>query len=360
MAVIALALAYLVFRPFLLTCTVAAAVALFLAPAQRRLSRVVGGRSAIAAGLLVLLTTVVILVPVLSSVALLADQGVTFFAWLGPQLQPDALQKTWTESVAPRLPWLQPWLRHGDVQLAPVVSDTLSQLASGARDAIQGIVTGLTTAVLELFLFLLILFFLLRDGRALREYVRTLSPLSKAQEDAIADHLAKTVKGVLQAMVVVPLAQGFLAALAFWVLGVPSPVLWGVAVVFAALVPILGSPLGWVPAAVYLFVTVGPARGFAMLIYGAVVISGIDNVIKPLLLRGTAQIHPLLGFLSILGGVLAFGPLGFLVGPVILSLALSALRLYRLDVLRAPRPGEPDPPPVVLSEAQLAPTGRPE
>jgi len=76
----------------------------------------------------------------------------------------------------------------------------------------------------------------------------------------------------------------------------------------------------------------------AMLAYGLLVISGIDNLIKPLLLRGTAQIHPLLGFLSILGGVLAFGPLGFLVGPVILSLVLSALRLYRLDLLRASSP----------------------
>jgi predicted PurR-regulated permease PerM len=334
--VLVLGLAYFVFRPFLLTCTLAAAVALFLAPAQRRLSRILLGRPAVAAGLLVLLTTAVILVPVLSSVALLANQGVAFFAWVGPQLQPDALQRLWGENIAPRLPWLQPWLRRGDLQLAPLVSDALSQVAAGARDVIQGIVTGLTTAVLELVLFLLMLFFLLKDGAALRAYFRAVSPLTEAQENAIADHLAKTVKGVLQAMVVVPLVQGFLAALAFWVLGVPSPVLWGVAVVFAALVPILGSPLGWVPAAVYLFVTAGTARGLAMLIYGAVVISGIDNVIKPLLLRGTAQIHPLLGFLSILGGVLAFGPLGFLVGPVILSLALSALRLYRLDVLRAP------------------------
>ena len=338
MLVLVLGLAYFVFRPFLLTCTVAAAVALFLAPAQRKLSRVLRGRRTLAAGLLVLLTTLVILVPVLASGALLASQGVAFFGWVGPQLQPDALQRTWGESVAPRLPWLQPWLRRGDLQLAPLVSDSLSQFVAGARSVIQSIVTGLTTTALELLLFLLMLFFLLKDGPALRAYFRALSPLTEAQENVIAEHVARTVKGVLQAMVLVPLVQGFLAALGFWVLGVPSPVLWGVAVVFAALVPILGSPLAWVPACVYLFLTAGPARGLAMLAYGLVVISGIDNLIKPLLLRGTAQIHPLLGFLSILGGVLAFGPLGFLVGPVILSLVLSGVRLYRLDLLRASSP----------------------
>jgi predicted PurR-regulated permease PerM len=103
----------------------------------------------------------------------------------------------------------------------------------------------------------------------------------------------------------------------------------------AATVPLLGSPLGWVPAVVYLFLQgrEGPAIG--LLLYCLVIVSGSDNVVKPLLLRGSANIHPLLGFLSILGGVLAFGLPGFLIGPVVLSLVLSAIRIYRLDVLRA-------------------------
>jgi predicted PurR-regulated permease PerM len=120
-------------------------------------------------------------------------------------------------------------------------------------------------------------------------------------------------------------------------------VVWGVAVTFAALVPILGSHLGWVPACVYLFLYASTWQWVGMLLFGIVVISGIDNVIKPLLLQGSADIHPLLGFLSILGGILAFGVFGLLVGPVILSLVLSAVRIYRLDVLRAPPPPEPSP-----------------
>ena len=102
--------------------------------------------------------------------------------------------------------------------------------------------------------------------------------------------------------------------------------------------PVLGSPLGWVPAVLYLY-SVGTTRAAVGLgLYGLIVISGIDNVIKPLILHGAAQIHPLLGFLSILGGMLAFGPLGFLVGPVVLSLMISAVRIYRDDVLARPWP----------------------
>ena len=164
------------------------------------------------------------------------------------------------------------------------------------------------------------------------------------QEALIFDHLGKTVKGALQSVVVVPLAQGTIAVPGFLIFGVPQPVTWGVAVGLASMVPLLGAPLGWVPAVVWLLYTGAPTwQWVGMLVYGALVISGIDNVVKPLLLRGTAQIHPLLGFLSILGGVLAFGAFGFLVGPVILSLVLSGMRLYRLDLFRADVPASLGP-----------------
>jgi predicted PurR-regulated permease PerM len=121
--------------------------------------------------------------------------------------------------------------------------------------------------------------------------------------------------------------------------GVPSPFVWGTAVILAATVPVLGSPLGWLPACAYLLVQGRTGAALGLLAYCTVVVSGIDNVIKPLLLRGSARIHPLLGFLSIVGGVLAFGIFGFLIGPVVLSLVLSAIRIYRLDVLRVAVPG---------------------
>lgn len=335
--VVILVLAFLVFRPFILTFAVAASVALLLAPVQHRLGQALGRRSGLAASILVLVTTAAILVPVLTSFFVLGTQAVAFFAWVTPHLQPEELEKVLKETLPERIPALRRWLERGQDQLMPLVSLGLSQLASGASALVQQLVAGFTAAAFELGLFLFMLFFLLRDGGRLRAEVRQVSPFSEEQEAQIFDHLGKTVKGVLQAMVVVPLAQGFLAAIGFWLFGVPSPVPWGVVVVLAAMVPILGSPLGWVPACVYLFLYGQTWQWVGMLLFGIVVISGIDNVIKPLLLKGAADIHPMLGFLSILGGVLAFGFFGLLVGPVILSLVLSAFRIYRLDVLR-PRP----------------------
>jgi predicted PurR-regulated permease PerM len=132
---------------------------------------------------------------------------------------------------------------------------------------------------------------------------------------------------------VVPIAQGVVALLGFSIFGLPAPFLWSAMVVFAALIPLLGSPLAWVPAGLYLF-SISQPRGIGLLIYGVLVISMIDNVLKPLILKGAAQVHMLLGFLAILGGLYAFGFKGLVVGPVVLSLVMSAFRIYRHDILR--------------------------
>ena len=188
--------------------------------------------------------------------------------------------------------------------------------------------------MVDLGIFLMMLFFLLRDGEQLRDAVRGISPLTRGQETEILDHLTNTVKGVLQSMVAVPLVQGLAALVGFLIFGVPAPVLWSVMVILAAVIPIVGSPLAWVPAGVYLLMQGREAQGLGVLVYGTVVISGVDNIVKPLILKGAARIHTMLGFLSILGGVYAFGPKGLIVGPVTLSLVLSAYRIYRYDVLR--------------------------
>ena len=337
-----LVLAFWVFQPFLLVFAVAASVALLLTPIQRRFAAALGGRPTLAAALLVLVTTIVILVPVLTSLFLLARQAALFLEWirLQPLLGPEELQRFW-EQLPQRYPGLRAWIAWLQAQVTPVVSGGIEQLAGRANVLLQNVLGRVTRAAVDLGLFLLMLFFLLRDGGRLRAELHPISPFSEEQEHQIFDHLERTIKGALQAVVVVPVVQGILAGIGFMMFGVPSPFVWGAAVIIAATVPLVGSPLGWLPACAYLFVQgrTGPALG--LLVFSVVIVSGSDNVIKPMLLRGSARIHPLLGFLSIIGGVLAFGVFGFLIGPVILSLVLSAIRIYRLDVLRVVVTGAP-------------------
>jgi predicted PurR-regulated permease PerM len=334
---IVLVLAFVMLRFFLADFVVAASIALLVTPVYRRLRRLLLGRSTVAALIVVALVTLLILVPVTLAVGMLAKQTVLAVEWSTNNLR-GLGESSIYDTLVKRFPSLSSWLRIERALLSQMVTNVASRAAEGVNVLVQGIIARLTTAIFDLVIFVLMLFFLLRDGPLLRSRLARISPLSAEREGQILAHLERTVKGVLQAMIVVPIAQAVVAFFGFLLLGVPAPLLWSVFVFFAALIPLLGSPLGWVPAVVYLYFYGEPGRWIGMLIYGLVVISAIDNIVKPLLLRETAQIHPMLGFLAILGGVLAFGPLGFLIGPVVLSLLLSAELIYRLDILHGPQP----------------------
>jgi predicted PurR-regulated permease PerM len=317
-------LGLVVFGPFLVTFTVAASTALLLAPVQARLSRVVGGSGA-AAGL-VLFAGALLALLIAAYLTLLRAQAHALLASAMPFLKPGALEHWWATTVATRYPGLP--------AIPPTDADLLSSLAAAGSEVLrQGAVRAGDT-LLHLALFFLMLFFLLRDGPALQAEIRGVSPFSRAQEADMVRHLSATVRAGMLALVLVPVAEAATAVVGFAIFGLPAPVVWGAMVGFAGLIPVVGSPLAWIPAGLYLLATAAPWQGVGLLLYGLAVINTVGHVVKPLLLRGGARIHPLLGFLAILGGLFAFGPAGLIVGPVILSLAMSALRIYRYDILR--------------------------
>jgi predicted PurR-regulated permease PerM len=331
-----LVLAFIVFHYFLVTATVATALVLLLGPVQRRLTARLGGRSGLAAALLVLVCLVAFLLPLLTFTTLVIQQAADVVEWARPRLVPAEVEKLWSQTLPKRYPLTMAWVRQltGGATAMASISATVSRVASGANHAVQQAVTGLAQALVDMGLFVLLLFFLLRDGEQLREALRGISPLTRGQETELLEHLTRTVKGVLLSMVVVPVCQGLVALPAFWLFGVPKPHLWSMMVTFAAVIPLLGSPLAWIPAGLYLLLSGSTAKGVGLILYGIFVISGIDNILKPMILKGAAQIHAMFAFLSILGGLYAFGPKGLVVGPVVLSLVLSAYRIYRYDVLR--------------------------
>jgi predicted PurR-regulated permease PerM len=315
-------LGFVVFGPFLVTFAVAASCALLLAPVHGRLARALRGRPSLAAAVVVLACAALFVLLVLTYAALLRAQAAAILE--SPLLQPGALERWWSNTLPtlyPRLPALP-------------LEGVLSRLAAAASLLLREGAVRIGDTLLHLALFFMMLFFLLRDGPALGAEIRGVSPFSRAQEDDMVRHLSATVRAGMLALVLVPVAEAVTAVIGFAIFGLPAPVLWGAMVGFAGLIPVVGTPLAWVPAGLYLLAT-GPAwRGIGLLVYGVAVIGMVGHIVKPLVLRGGAQIHPLLGFLAILGGLFAFGPAGLIVGPVILSLAMSALRIYRFDILR--------------------------
>jgi predicted PurR-regulated permease PerM len=336
---IVLFLTYQTFRFFLMAFVMAAPIALLMAPAQERLSARLGRRWSLAALLLVAMTIGIIVIPLTGALVLLGTQAASFISWLGPQLRPDRIQRFFDVTLPVKVPWLAAAWDTWKPYIVPAASNLLGQITGVANVLVQRLASGVGAMVSEFLLFFLFLFFLLRDGRSLIELLRSLSPLSSGQEARVAEHLVATTRGTLLGVVVVPVAQGAVAALGYLIFGVPNPLLWGGVTIFAALIPLLGAPLVWLPMCFYVYLTGALWQAIALLVYGTVVISGIDNVLKPMLLSGAARVHPVLGFLAVIGGTLAFGPIGLLMGPIVLSLAISALAIYRDEFLGAGRRG---------------------
>jgi len=328
---VAVALNLWMFRHFLVTLATAASIAVLLSSLFERLSAALKGRRSLAAGLATVLIAVLILVPVASYGIILVRQALEVYDQVRPPLEPGALSELWSQDLPERFPWVRSIQEYfGATSLDGAlarIAPVLSNLAAGVNHFVQSALAGVTTAILYLILFLLGMFFLLRDGRRFAAEVFGLLPFSRPEREEMFQSVGGTVKGVLYSMVLVPVAQGLLAVLGFWIFGLPSPFFWGTMLIFAATIPGFGAPLIWVPAAIYVLFASSVWKGIGLILYGTFVISLIDNVIKPLLLHETARFHTFLAFLSLVGGLLTFGPSGFLLGPVTFSLLQSMVKI---------------------------------
>jgi predicted PurR-regulated permease PerM len=319
------------FRYFLVTLATAASIAVLLSSFFERVSAELKGRRSLAAGLLTVLLAMTLLVPVAIYGTILVKQAVDVYDQIRPLLEPETLSDLWTRQLPERFPWIARVQEYfGATSLdgaAARVAPVFSNLAGGLNQVFQSTLAGLTSTILYFALFLLGMFFLLRDGKRFAGEVIGLLPFSEPEREEMFHSVGRTVKGVLYSLVLVPVAQGLFAVLGFWIFGLPSPFFWGTILMFGATIPGVGAPVVWLPAAIYLLFAASGWQWIGLILYGTFVISMVDNVIKPMVLQGTAQIHTFLAFLSLVGGLLTFGPAGVLLGPVIFSLLQSMVRI---------------------------------
>jgi predicted PurR-regulated permease PerM len=182
--------------------------------------------------------------------------------------------------------------------------------------------------LLGAFVMLYLLFYMLRDGGTLLAYAQRAVPLPPEQQQVLADTFTATVRGVLKGDLVVAVVQGILGGLIFWVLGIGTPVLWGALMAVLSLLPVLGTGLVWAPAAIYLLLTGSAWKGIVLLAFGTLVISTIDNVLRPVLVGTDVKMPSYVVLVSSLGGIAIFGVNGVVIGPLVAALFLTAWEMY--------------------------------
>jgi len=328
----------LILRPLASSIAWAAILAFLLMPVQLALTRRLQGRANLAASILVALTPIAIFVP-LSLIGLSFAKQV---ATLTTSLQQDPAifdLSSWLDPARhPRIAGFMAWLgTRFDLQL----SEIQAYLRQGAQEWAGTLAKSsgkvfLNTAglVLRFFLMLFILFFILRDGPNWFGRVAALLPLDDGRRSALFTRLGKVLRAVVYGCGLTALLQGTLVTIGFAIAGLSGPIVFGVLASVLALLPFGGAALVWVPGMLYLFATGSFGMGVFLLVWGAVV-STSDNFIRPVIISRYTPVPTLLVFLGVIGGVTAFGPIGFIIGPVVLVLATELLRYAEGSLARS-------------------------
>ncbi|MBI4843856.1 MAG: AI-2E family transporter [Nitrospirae bacterium] len=176
------------------------------------------------------------------------------------------------------------------------------------------------------------IFFLLRDGEALALYLKKILPLNDEQKEKFAEQIKQTVIAAVYGGVTVGIVQGFLGGIAFWLFDLASPVFWGTTMAIMSLVPLFGCFLVWGPAGIIMILSGSYLKGAGLLLFGALIISSVDNIIKPMVIGSRTKMHTLLVFLSVLGGIKFMGPAGVILGPLITALFLTLFETHKEEM----------------------------
>jgi predicted PurR-regulated permease PerM len=319
----ALYLSFLIARPFLTPIITAMLLAVAVYPLFTHVLHSVRNRSG-AALLATMIVLLALLLPTVLIVNRLANETKALYGWLNEK---SAERGGWEESLAQLaerpLAWIEDKTGISREQLKGAALERLREASVWLLNWAKSLAVNITGTIVETFIILFTLFFLLRDGPAFLERVGSIVPLESHQyvrlQKTISDSIAANIYGVLA----VAFAQGTLGALGYWIAGLQNVMLWTVMTALFSMIPVIGPAAVWGVGVIYLAVTAHWGKALFLLVYGAAVISTADNIVRPLVLSGRVKLNTLLIFFSLLGGVQAFGIVGLFVGPIIVSVATA-------------------------------------
>jgi predicted PurR-regulated permease PerM len=316
-------LTFLILRPFLYALVLAAVFAFVFHPIYQRMIKHLRGRRGLAAFATLLIVFVCIVTPsTFLGIQIFQEAQGLYFSLIEDDGKGIVLATL--NDLLERIQKYIPAAQGFTIDLDQYIKQGLDWLVQH----LGSILGSFTKMAINSFLFLVALYYLLKDGQKLKAAIISLSPLSNADNEIIASKLGITINSVIKGNLLIALTQGALATLGFLIFGVPSPVLWGSVTAIAALIPGIGTALVLAPAIVFLFLTGEVSSGIGLLIWGVVAVGLIDNFLSPKLIERGTRLHPLIILLSIFGGVGFFGPIGFLLGPLIISLLFALIDIY--------------------------------
>ena len=321
--------------PFLSAVIWAAIIVLILHPLYTKILALLRGRQNLAAGVMTLITLVLVIGPAVLLFALMTAQVVDLYTAAVEFIQSGRLAdlwgriRTWTQGFTLSLPFL------ADLDIKSPVINGLRELSTAMAAQLGSLIKNILLAVVNLFIMLFVIFFFFRDGKAYADELTDILPFPKQQKQSIMKKLGNTFSAVLNGLFVISLFQGFMTGLGFFIFGVPFWVFWGFLAAIAALIPLGGTALIWIPGALYLYATGSELNAILLAGWGVLLVSAPDNFLRPLLIGKKAKLPIFFLFLGILGGIQVYGILGVLFGPLVVTLLLAFVKIYREEYAKS-------------------------
>ncbi len=314
---------YRIVEPFFIPLAWSAVLAIFFTPLHERVEKKL--QPTLAALVSTLGVTFLLVVPALVLTAYTARQAVDATA---------KAQSVLTHQDSGSAERAEAWLKTKlpasmqDVDFSEQLRQGAEKAASYLAGKLTGLLKNVVTFFVDLFLMLFALFFMFRDGHEVVRGVRHLLPFDSDIHTEMLEESRELIFASVAVALVIAAMQGALGGLAFTLVGISSPLFWGVLIAFFSLVPVVGSALIWVPAALWIGLNGHWGRAIVVLAICGGVAGIADNLVRPLLLRNRTRLNELLLFVSVLGGIEVFGLLGIVAGPTIMAAAMGVFRVY--------------------------------
>ena len=314
---------YLLLLPFLPGLVWALALAILFMPVHRWVeAKLINGD--IAAAISVLLLGLIVVIPIVVVSSWILESAAEGAAAAHDMITSGRWRRSLetNEVLAPLNRWL------GHVNLQGIVENLTTWLTATSASLVGGSILGVGIFLLTFYL----LFYFLRDHEAALSWLRKISPLSRSEMDQLFRRVVDTVEATFYGTLVVAAVQGTLGGLIFWWLDLPAPVLWGLVMGLLAMVPVLGAFIVWIPAAIFLALDGSWGKALILTAWGAVVVGVVDNILYPILVKGRLRLHTIPAFISIVGGLVLFGASGLLLGPLVFTVTMYFLEIWRVPI----------------------------
>lgn len=310
-------IAWLMIEPFLGYVLFALILAFLLHPLHVRLRRFVGSR--VSAFSLMVFAIAVAVVPLALATAAVIHDAQDFSEDIN---QSELINTTHLEDFIQE--------RTGrEVDVEQVVDSAVQEFTSTTFGSFSQFVNLFASLSIGITFMLFLIYYFLKDGPEMIQWTRSILPLEEEVKDGLYQRIDNTTWAVIRGHVLVAVAQALIAGLGLFIAGIPNFMFWTFIMVLLGFIPLIGTPIVWIPSAIYLFMIERPLAGFFLLVYGMVAVSLTDNVLRPIVVDRRAELHPAVIMIGVLGGVYLFGAPGLFFGPILLGIFKSVLVVAR-------------------------------